>query len=161
MRTELYREEDLQILRHRLVRCRLGCVLFVTVAFTVAIGLCFLVHDGNAALLRAVNVILTSLGVCASLYIGVEEIRPRRARIRYLTRMLTAPRHFVAGTLQDTGRIVTIAPAVTARVLDLTDDGGETFSLRWDTACPCPPLSGVRVVLGAVQSTVVAWEVSP
>lgn len=131
MKTELYREEERLLLRHRLVGRYVACASLVAVAFTIAVGLCFLVDDTNATLLRALTVTLTSLGSCAALYIGLEDIRPRRARMRYLTRMLTAPRRSLTGVLRDTGRVVTVAPAVTARPLPReAEDGSDPTEPR-------------------------------
>ena len=161
MMKELYSENQPDILRS--VGKRYVCVSAAVFVLTAAICavVCFFVDETNAGWLKAVNIALSAIGGSVVLYWLFDRILPSFARRKYLVRLLSSDGKTLTGSVEDTGRDLTVARYISARELKLTDDKGNSVLLYWDSEVPLPVFDGGRVAFRVVQNRIVAYEVTP
>lgn len=155
---DLYTGEEVTGVRRTLHREVLVCVLSLAVALVVCVILCFFVTDTNAKLLRNVNIALSSVGGCVSLYLLLNVVLPRAARLSVLRQLTGGQPQTLCGTVTGVGGKMTLRRGLTVRELTLRTESAER-TLFWDTEKPCPLTVGATVTVCTVENTVVGYEV--
>ena len=156
---DLYTGEEVTGVRRTLHREILACVLSLAVALVVCVILCFFVTDTNAKLLRNVNITLSSVGGCAALFLLLNIVLPRAARLSVLRQLTGGQPQTLCGTVTGIGGELTLRRGLTVRELTLCAGNAER-TLFWDTEKPCPLTVGTTVTVRTVENTVVGYEVA-
>lgn len=156
---DLYTGEEVAGVRHTLHREILICVLSLAVALVVCVILCFFVTDTNAKLLRNVNIALSSVGGCVSLFLLLNVVLPRAARLSVLRQLTGGHPLTLCGVVTGIGGEITLRRGLTVRELTLRTESAER-TLFWSTEKPCPLTVGATVTVRTVENTVVGYEVA-
>ncbi len=157
---DLYTGEELTRLRRTLHRVILFCVLPVTVALVISVVLCFFVSDTNATRLRNINIALSSVGGCVSLYLLLNAVLPRARRVSVVRQLAEGQPLTLYGTVTGIGEETTLKRGLIARPVSIRTDAGAERVLFWDTEKPCPLATGVTAAFRTVDNTVVGCEVA-
>ena len=156
---DLYTGEEMAGVRRTLHREILSCVLSLSLALAACVVLCFFVTDTNAKILRNVNIVLSSAGGCVSLFLLLNVVLPRAARLSVLRQLTGACTLTVCGVVVGVGGEMTLRRGLTVRELTLRTEGTER-TLFWDAEKPFPLAVGATVTVRAVGNTVVGYEVT-
>lgn len=159
MMNQLYNAEDFVGLRGVSKRYALVAAIVLAVALAVCTSVCFFVNDGNVTWLKVINIVISSIGGCVSIYLLFDKIIPSFARADYIDKILSSTSQSVVGVVENTGRVSTVAKYVSATELKLSDDNGRTVVLYWDCNFDCPDFDGLRVAFSIVQNRIVAYGV--
>ena len=161
MMKELYSKNQPDVLRSIGKRyiCASAAVFVLTAVICAVV--CFFVDETNAGWLKVVNIALSVIGGNVVLYWLFDRILPSFARRKYLVCLFASAVRTLTGSVEDTGRDLTVTRYISARELKLTDDKGNSVFLYWDREVPLPVFDDGQVTFRVVQNRIVAYEVTP
>lgn len=157
--TELYKAEDVEILKSRVRKYTFLCALVMAVAVAVSVAMCFLVTDENATALKITNILVCCTGSCASLYWILNCILPPYHRAKYVTHLLWGGRRTLRATVTGTGRLITVSKDVLCREINLALAEDCETVLLCDAAYDLPDMRGKEVEFVTVQNKIVGYGV--
>lgn len=157
MRTDLYSRADVQKLSSELKKDSLLCASLLSLAALFGIITCRLVTDENAMLLKAVNILVSSLCLCFAVYRVLNRILPRKARKKYIKKMLNAPEKTVRCKVMKEGKRITAIKYVDLTELLVLNEDGKELVLYWDSASGEQKFVGHIVEFSVVNNKIVGY----
>ncbi len=155
----LYTGEEVSALRRKMQKSILWCVLSLSLALAICVFLCFFVNDENADALLAVNITLSSIGGCVSLYLLLNPVLYNSARYRKIRELTEQPTVTVDCIFCSYGEMLTYRKGFSAREIIVECMGGEKRRFLVDAEKNCPFKENDSVILSAVGNVAVGWEV--
>ena len=151
-----HESEHLRLKKKKYVATSVG--IFIA-ALAVSIVLCFFVTAGNATLLQVINIILCSLGGCASLFLLFNVILPLHNRQRYVSQVISGKKKSICGVVTKIGGLTTVSKNISAYEITVKTDDKTEILLYWDKEKEIPDIVGKNVSFETVQNTVFGYEV--
>lgn len=159
MITELYKTEDIEMLKSRVRKYALLCTLVIAVAVFVSVAMCFLVTEENAMALKIVNILVCCAGGCVSLYLILNCILPPYHREKYISRIMSGSRRSICATVTGTGRSITVSKDILCCEINLALTEDSETVLLCDAELDLPDMIGKEVEFIIVQNKIVGYEV--
>lgn len=153
----LYTKEDVVGLKSRMWKFAAICISAVVGAIAIGVVICFLVNDDNAKWLEILNIILTAVCGCVSLYFLFNYVLPIRARKNYIEKMLNSTSKLVRGRVLGKGKKRTAVKHVNLFELRLADEEGKEIILYWDSDIAEKDFNGHIVEFKVVNNKIIGY----
>ncbi|MGN0813417.1 MAG: hypothetical protein ACI4MQ_07915 [Candidatus Coproplasma sp.] len=153
----LYSKEDVKSLKKRMWQFVAICIALVVIAVVVGVVTCFFVNDNNAALLKIINMVLSSVCACVALYFLVNNVAPIRARKNYVEKMVNSPHKTIRGRVTGKGKKITSVKHLNLSEIYLNDESGKEILLYWDEDIGEQNLEGHVVEFKVVNNKIVGY----
>ena len=126
---ELYREDDLVLLRKKAKKLTLAAVVLAAAALGVCVALCARVNTANASVLERSVILVSVLAGWAEISLLRFALSDTRRELTHAAMLRTAERQRLAGEVEVTGEKLRIVNSIPFRTVLLTD-GEEKKRLR-------------------------------
>ena len=153
----LYKNEDVQNLKKRMLIYTVVCIALVVIAIGVGVATCFVVNDDNAKMLKIIDIVLTAVCGCVALYFLFNEVIPTRARKNYIEKMLNSTSKTVRGRVLGKGKKITTVKYVNLSEIRLNDEEGKELILYWDEDNGKQDFEGHIVEFKVVNNKIVGY----
>ncbi len=153
----LYSEVDTRELSLKLKRDVFICVILLIVAVTVGIFTCTFVTDDNAMLLKIINIVLSSVCLCITVYFILNRIVPISAKRTYIEKLLHTDPSTVCGKVTDGGKKITAMKRMEFIETCVLNEDGKELILYWDSAIAKPDFVGHTVNFYVVNNKIVGY----
>lgn len=157
MTTELYTKEQINIYANRIKKYAAISVAIVLATIGASVGLCFAVNDGNATVMKLLDIAISGTGLCVALYLLLNEILPTRSRKNYASKMLASRAKTVACRVTGYGRTVTAEKRLRLKEIRITDAESKEQVLYWDAEQALPDFEGHIVVFKVVNNKIISY----
>ena len=157
---ELYSDAELARLERRIKRWRIALWVLAAAALAACVGMTALTDTGNAARMETAVIAVSTLAGWIFIYGRNFVVAAGRRELSHALMLREEERQRVEGTVTVTGERVVIRRSITARRVEVTEDGKTTRLLVCESRAGKLAAAGA-VALYTAHSYAAAYEVAP